>query len=256
LAEGGDQVRVKALVDILSGSELKPDPLKARLIRAVGAQAYGAAAQHFTRLLELKSVHHRNCVVVTLEEMANPAASDALLELWKKEKDPEIRKDILRALGPAGAGKEPARDLLLKELKAKEESHRIAAAMALGSHLSGREDVRGALKERWKKESGNEILKIAILYAYFQSKDRDAGSDIDDLIADERNGEIKEVARLVRGTLGGGPPPDPGRGGRGGRFGRGGPQGSLLRALSRLYAADKIERNAVRDLRERFTGGR
>lgn len=257
IVRSAEKPAIKEMADLLHGNAVTPEEMRAAIIRTLGRTECSGAAPELTILLDLKNTHLRNCALVTLEEMANPVAAEAILELWKREKDPHVRKDILRALGPAGAGNEAARGLLLEQLKGKEESLRIASAIGLGSHLVGREDVRTALKERWKKEPGNQDLKIAILYAYYLSKDDAVIEDIDALMANEKNGEIEQLAGIVKTSLGGGggAAPDPGRGGggRGGRggFGRGGPMMALYRALGRLFADDKIERNVVKEFRDR-----
>lgn len=254
LLELSDDAANTALVDLLEGSKLRSAKARAAVIRAAGKDAFSSAASAFVRLLGTKQKHLRNCVVVTLEEMADPAVSKDLLKLWETERDPEIRKDILRALGPAGAGDEEARKLLLAELSGKKRTHRVAAAMALGPHLSGNEDVRTALQQRFAKAGRSTSLKLAIIYAYQQSKDSELARDLPRLVAKEKNAQIRELAEIVSARLEGRRPKIAG-GGRGGRGARGAYR-RAYRTLGPLFEKDKIERNAVREIRERWGRGR
>lgn len=249
-----------ALASALLGDSIKPEALRLKILRALGQRECANAAKDLCPGLESKSMPFRNSLVVTLEEMSNPVAVEPLLELWKKEKDPETKKDILRALGPTGVGNENAKKLLLEQLKGKDDAHRVASAIALSGHSPGAEDVQAALVERWKKEPGNELIKFAILFGISQSRDNELALKLAPMLKDEKNGEVKSLAETVLAGVTGSAPPDAGRGrgGGGGRGGRGGPEMAIFRAGRRLFESDKIERNVVKEFRERFgnRGGR
>ena len=252
-----------ALVQLLVEGKVKPVETAFDIIRAAGRAQYGGAASPFSALLASKQKQLRNATVVTLEEMANPEVAPALLALWEKDKDPEIRKDILRALGPAGVGNPEARTLLLKNLRNPSQPLRIGAIMSLGSILSGDEEVRTALKETYRRESRGNDGKAAIYYAYWLAKDSTLLEDVDALKDAEKNGDMRELAELVRVALGGAPDEEAalrGGGGRGGRGGGGGgaPGGAwrIYRFFAPLYAKDKIQRNLVKEFQERFARGR
>jgi HEAT repeat protein len=241
------------------------------MVRALGYPEFSGAAPMMVKVLEEKDTFVRNCATVTLEEMANPAAAEALVALHKREKDAEIKKDSVRALGPCGGGKPEVRDLLLKELTATAETMRTAAAMSLGMFVAGDDAVRKAYVTRYPKESLK--VKTAILWGLGLSGDIASAEIIKELMKDESNGQLKELAGLVRKQLGDDEAPEAdeggdangkkGRGGRGGggrvgggrRGGAGGGPGTLYRLLAPLYQDDKIMRNRVKEFMN-LAGGR
>jgi HEAT repeat protein len=231
--------------------QLKVSKDKEIVIRAIGYPEFAAAAPAVITLLAEKDVHARNCAVVTLEEMANPGACAPLVELFKKEKDPETHKDIVRALGPCGAGKPEARAILLKELSSSIENVRSGAAMSLGYFLAGDAEVEKAYRSRWDKDGSNLRVKTAILWGISLSNDPAQAKLVDDLTKDENNAQIKQVAAAVKTKIGGGDPfgGGPRGGGGGGRGGFGGGRGGLLKLLAPLYADDKIVRNRIKEFR-------
>jgi hypothetical protein len=231
-------------------ARLKTSKDKEIVIRAIGYPEFSPAAPAVITLLAEKDALARNCAVVTLEEMANPAGCDPLVALHKKEKDPEIKKDIVRALGPCGGGKPDARALLLKELGSSQENVRAGSALSLGYFLSGDADVDKALRSRWEKDGSNLRVKTAILWGIGHSMDPAQSKLVDDLTKDDNNGQIKQIAAAVKTRLSGGDPWQGGGGGGGGpKSGRGGGRGGLMKLLMVLYSDDKIVRNRIKDFR-------
>jgi HEAT repeat protein len=163
---------------------------KGVVIRAGGYAEFASAVKTMMEALAEKDTFARNCAVVSLEEMANPECVDRLLELRKTEKDAEIEKDILRALGPCNGGRADVKEALLKELKSTSESMRMAAALSLGS-LASDPDVQAALKKAYAGESSNKV-KTAILFGITNSKDP-ANVDLIDALAKDREERDVEV---------------------------------------------------------------
>jgi uncharacterized membrane protein YgcG len=272
LESSGEKEARAALAQALVEARIQPDALRIAVIRGLGRREHAGFAPEAARLLADKTTLVRHATVVTLEDMANPVVGPELVKLWASERDPELRKDLLRALGPAAGGIEAAREILLKELNGSAEILRVPAAMGLGHHLSGEETVRAALKSRWKK-SGSGDTRLAILYAYFVSGDSAVADDLLEFAAEERNGELRQLIQAVRSHLtgedfaGGGDSNGRGRGGggggggrggrgggRGGRGGGGGMEAVLFRGFAPLFAKDRFERNVIREIRERFPG--
>jgi hypothetical protein len=248
LCTTGDKVCVAAFVaDLEKGSGIT-DKLRAALIRAPGAAECAPAVEEFQKLLQLKDPLLRNAAVVTLEEMEDSRAAPPLLALWKTEKDPEIKKDILRALGPSGAGNDEARALLLKECKNSSELLRVGAVVALGSHTAGHADVRKALAERWKSGNGKNTQQLAVIFAWWMSKNPECLEDVEAARAVETNGEKKDLLDLVIRSLGGTVEAGPPRGG--GRFG----PFRVLQSLSTLFVKDRVQRHRMKELMERPAG--
>jgi hypothetical protein len=232
---------------------------KGVIVRAVGYQEYSAAAPALIKLLEEKDAHLRNCAVVTLEEMANPAAALPLLALYRKEKEAEIKKDCVRAFGPCAAGNAEVREILLKELTSSSENMRCGAAMSLGMFVPGDEPVQKAFKSRYEKETLKG--KTAILWALGFSGDVSMADLIEAFQKDENNLQLKTIGDAMRRQLGDpdapAAPTGGGGGGGGGRKGGGGgargPWG-VMKLLAPLYTDDKIMRNRVREIMERGRG--
>ncbi len=268
----GSKENWAALLQVLQGSTIKPEGMRLAVIRGLGRRDDSAFAPSVQALLEEKLTPVRNATVVTLEEMANPAAVTKLLALQTTERDPETKKDLLRALGPTGRGNADARKVLLKEVAGSSEVLRIASIMALGHHLAGDSEVREALKLRWKKDAGSDLARTAIAYAYYLSEDSSLGDDLDTFIASEKNGDMKTVLQAVKSHLTGEDMPETAGGGRGGRGGGGGGRGGgrggggggrgngagggaemvMWRTFGTLFAKDKFERNIIKDFRARF----
>lgn len=240
-----DKPAIAEMVTAIEKGRVEPAGLKQKVVRACGSADCSAAAVEFTRLFSSKETLLRNGVVVTIEEMANTAAVPALLTLWKTEKDPEIRKDILRALGPCGAGSDEARTLLMKEARSTTELLRVAACIGLGHHTTGNADVRKLLLSRYEAADAKGQQRLAVIYAWSLSRNAEVLPDIDAALARESNGELKDLLNAVKRALGGTVEAQPPRGR--GRFG----EWAVWRALGTLLDKDRIERNAVKALRER-----
>jgi len=127
--------------------------------------------------------------------------------------------------------------------------------MALGSHLAGDEEVRKLLRKRWSKT--DKKFHLAIIYAYWVAKDPDTAPDLEWIKKRERSGTDHDLAERVlaiiegrRAEVGGG------RGRRNRNRGAGGGEWRLLLAFRPLFEQDKVERNAVKDFRDNFGGGR
>ena len=211
-----------ALVDALLDKQITKTGDLEMIIRTAGNSDYASGAEEFARLLKSKNKKIRHPAVVTLEEMSNPAVADALLTFYKAERDSKIKADILRAMGPAGAGNEKVRTLLLKEAGSRTRTLVQSATLGLGSHLAGNSDVREKLQDVYKKQSNDDIRK-AVLYSYVIARDPSTGSDLEQLAEKERNKEMQNLVKLTQAVVedkldewraenaGGG-----GRGGRGG----------------------------------------
>ncbi|MSR73854.1 MAG: hypothetical protein EXS14_00055 [Planctomycetes bacterium] len=238
----GDKAANTEFVTILE--KLPIDQRSRRVIRAVGEPSCAPAALEFTRLFAMKDTLSRNCAVVSVEEMADSVAAPALLALWKTERDDEIRKDILRALGPCGVGVDAARELLMKEAKSSTELLRVGACIGLGHHTAGRPDVRKLLLSRYEAADARSTQRLAVIYAWSLSRNSEVIEDIDVALEKETNGELKDLLNVVKRALGGTVEAPPRGRGRGGEF-------AAWRALGTLLDKDRVERNAIKNLRAR-----
>ncbi len=240
--------RQAAFLELL-GRMKKPED-KGVLIRAAGRLELQGWASTIAALLDEKERLVRNCAVVTLEEEHAVAAVEDLLGLWPNEKDPEIRKDLLRALGPCAVGNDVAKKILLDELNSTNEKHRVAAALSLGWFLKDAKAVAAALEARFKKEKSKPV-QYALIWGIGDSGDPAQGAFIEGLVTGSKDDDLWKVAavtkqRLIKGTL-----EESART----ALGRGGFK-ELRRLLGVIYDDDKIVRNFVRDADLRAGGKR
>ncbi|HET6164199.1 MAG TPA: hypothetical protein VFG37_11065 [Planctomycetota bacterium] len=231
--------REAALQEILA--RLKKPADQGVVIRAAGAPEAKAWAPAIALLLADKSSFVRDCAVVTLEEERNPAVAGDLLAAWTVEKDEDVKKDLLRALGPCGTGKAEAKRLLIAELGSSREQHRIAAAVGLGALLPGNADVASAMQSHWSK--GNHELRIALIWGVGEAGDATQAELVDRLMKGQTDPELTTVANVAKERL------------RSNlkkavkSMGKGGGQ-QLERLLAPVYGADKVPRNFLRALEE------
>jgi hypothetical protein len=242
-----------ALADALIAKEIKKVDDLTAIIRTAGKTSYSAGAKDFARLAQEKNKYIRHTSIVTLEEMEDASVAQVLLDLYEEDKTPDIKKDILRALGPAGKGNAKAKELLLKELQASNLKYARASAIALAAHYAGNPDVREALHKTFIK-TNDDLLQKSILYAYAMSRDAACTTDLDEMAKKERNKDMKDLILTVRGFVSGegaGQGEDDGGGG-GRRGGRGGDWRNLMRAwraiFEDVFKDDTYPRN--RDARE------
>lgn len=207
---------------------------KGECIRAFGKDSYGWASATVAKWLRDPSEHVRNCAVVSLEEMKAPGVTEQLLALFKKARDKEYRKDILRALGPCSEESEEVKSLLIKHVKDRREVDRVACYLSLGYFLDD-EEVQGLLARQFKKEGKSVPAKTAIIWAYTYLRDESLIEPMRALVANEKNHQLKYMAdaaelKIRTGT------------GVARKDGRGG-HVKLHKTLGAIFGNDKILRN-------------
>lgn len=230
-----DQRKLDILYLTIQG--LKKESEKAECVRAFGREQFSWAAPTVMKWLRDPAEHIRHCAVVSLEEMKAKEAAKTLLEMHGKarSKDKELKKDILRALGPCTEASEEARKLLVSKTKDRSDVMRIGAYLSLGYYLEN-EDVREVLAKRFKKEKKNIAAKTAILWAYSFSGDEELIPSMEALVAKEKNRQLHYIANAaaLKIKTGSGVAKSEGRGG----------YAKLRKALGAIYSRDKILRNA------------
>jgi HEAT repeat protein len=229
--------REAALQDVLA--RLKKPADKGVVIRAAGAPDRKAWAPAIATLLDDKDHFVRDCAVVTLEEERNPVVAPNLLQLWTTEKDEEVRKDVLRALGPCGAGNAEAKKLLLDELPSSKVPHRIACAMALGALLPGNADAASALQARFAKETNHDV-RVAIVWGISESGDAAQADLVDRVMKGQDDKDLAALAGVAKERLHSNLRKAIKSLGK-----NAGP--TLKRLLGPIYDADKVQRNLFRD---------
>ncbi|MAB88817.1 MAG: hypothetical protein CMJ90_05075 [Planctomycetes bacterium] len=258
LLKTSDLPGVELLMQAIAKKKIRSEKDRAVIIRRLGYEKHSPLAKALLPLVSDKSRSVRNAAVVSLEEMKHPVATKPLVARFAKERDPEVKKDILRALGVVGAGNQAALDLLVKHAKKRTKLGQNAL-MSLGPHLQGDPDVRKVLYERWPKTEKN--FHLAILYSYWTGKDPETADDLKKIKKRERSGTDYNLAEQVLAVIEDRRPKTEDRDGGGGRRGRGrdlrrllGGEWGLIMAFRPLFDDDKVERNVSKDFRARNWG--
>jgi hypothetical protein len=238
LASDASPEREQAFLDVLS--KLRTPEQRATCVRALGRGEFQAWAPTVALLLEEKERLVRNSAVVTLEEQRAGAVVDGLLELWAGEKDAEIRKDLLRALGPCSNGSDAARAIVMEELGSSLETHRIAAAISLGCFLGKGAEAATTIEARWKKER-NPRVRLALVWGVGETPDKESAKLLDRMMAVEKEHDLEQMAIVTRERLEGKQPEGAAK-----SLGKGGGK-ELRRLLGILFDEDVITRNVIRD---------
>ncbi|MEZ6196027.1 MAG: hypothetical protein R3F20_09935 [Planctomycetota bacterium] len=230
-----DERKLDILYLTIQGIDKERD--KGECVRAFGKDVYTWAAPTVMKWLRDPSDYVRNCAIVSLEEMRATIAGTRLIEMFPKERDKEIHKDILRALGPCGDGTLAAKEILVENVKDRREDNRIACYLSLGYNI-GDADVQALLAERYKKEGKSVAAKTAILWAYAVRRDESVIPALQALVAKEKSSQITYLADAVERHIRTGSAVDPAAG-RGGYM-------TFHKALGPIFTKDKIERNAYK----------
>lgn len=238
LASDASPEREQAFLDVLS--KLRTPEQRGTVVRALGRIEFQAWAPTVALLLDEKERHVRGCAVVTLEEQRAGAVVDGLLDLWATEKDAEIRKDLLRALGPCSNGSDAVRAIVMEEIGSPKETHRVAAAIALGSFLGKGAEAATTIEARWKKER-NPRVRLALVWGIGETPDKASGKLLDRMMANEREHDLEQMALVTRERLEGKQPEGAAKalGKQGGK--------ELRRLLGILFEDDEITRTLIRD---------
>ena len=135
--------------------------LQTSTLDTIGAQSPMSFHVAASPLLKHKDESVRNAAAVALEQLAAPDAVKSLKSALSKEKKPEIKKNILRALGTSGSDNRGVRGTLLKFTRSKDALLRRNAIIALASH-HGDEDVDSFLAETLHAEEEGDRCAAAL----------------------------------------------------------------------------------------------
>jgi len=210
---------------------------KGECVRAFGKDIYGWASPTVAKWLRDPSDHVKNCAVVSLEEMKATGVVDQLLTMYENARDKELKKDLLRALGPCGEDSDEAKAVLVKAVKDRREDNRIASYLSLGYYLD-QEDVQQLLSKRFKKEGRSVAAKTAIIWAHTYLGDESLIPHMRDMIAGEKNRQLEYMVNAAELQI---------RTGTGvaRKDGKGG-YVKLHKAFGAIFGKDKILRNAYK----------
>jgi hypothetical protein len=142
-----------------------------RLLKAVG----GASPSNFWTTIDhfLKSSddEFRNLTAVALEQLAAPDSVKVLKSHFGKEKSRQVKKNILRAIGVAGAENKAARSIITKAWKnSKEPLLQTNALLVLGLHASDKKAL-AILEEALSSNNPTHRQAAALGLAFARAKD-------------------------------------------------------------------------------------
>ncbi|MFT5289861.1 MAG: hypothetical protein ACI8QC_002235 [Planctomycetota bacterium] len=174
------------------GQDLVP-----KMIRAIGEVSPRSYWEVLEDFVSTGDARLRTEAVVAMEQLAAPEAVSALSKQYKKEREPEIKKNILRALGACGSDSQSVRSLLLKASVHKKDGLLRQNALIGMGWLEPNEDVQERLKLAF--ESGSALEQSAALVAMGLSRDTYWLESLEQT-AGER-GEFQELAAKVVSVL-------------------------------------------------------
>ena len=136
--------------------------VREQLIRWIGAVSPKSYWEVCAEFADAGDENLRRQAMVSLEQLGAPDSLPFLTKLLRKERDPGVKKNIVRAIGTAGATDKGARSLLLKAAKNKREDLlRVNALIALGS-LAPHEDVDERLVDALREREGRDRIAAAV----------------------------------------------------------------------------------------------
>lgn len=144
--------------------------LRIRLLHGIGVYSPPSFWPALELYVKDQDEATRNEVAVALEQLAAPESVKDLRAAFDKEKVPSIQRNLLRALGTAGADDKNARKLLLKEARSdKDPAMQLTAVLALGPHHADEE--AGELLRTTLREGDARFAQAAALALAFARAD-------------------------------------------------------------------------------------
>jgi len=172
---------------------------KDRIVHSIGLLSPHAYWKLLIEHFETTDEKLRHEVIVALEQLAAPDSVAAITKAAGKEKSPVLRKDLYRALGSAGAADEKARKSLLKALSTEKDTQvRRNVLFALGWFAPAPESDKAlgdALAAGTAEERSAAGLAIG-LTRHESWKERLTQAE-----AKEENPEVKECLTVALGVL-------------------------------------------------------
>lgn len=136
---------------------------------------------------------------VALEQLAAPESVRAIQAAIQKSKEPEFEKDLLRALGTAGANDKGARSTLLKRIQSEKVALlKLNAIVAAGSLAPG-DDLTPVLEGLLASSDHDE--RVAAACAMAMSRDERYTSALEKASKDESDADLAAAAKSALEVL-------------------------------------------------------
>ena len=142
-----------------------------RLLLAVGGASPPNFWETIDHFLKSSDEEFRSLTAVAMEQLAAPKSVKTLRTYFGKEKSTKVRKNLLRAIGVAGADDKSARGIVLKAWKnAKEPLLQTNALLVLGLHASDKKAL-AAIEDGLKSKMPEHRQAAALGLAFARAKD-------------------------------------------------------------------------------------
>jgi hypothetical protein len=192
--ERGDCLRCLPSV-LLGGKEpAKEDSaVFVEVVRILGRPKLDVAVPGLAAMLDAKDTALRSNAAVSLEYVGASKALEALLRRYGKERDEDVKSNLLRALGRCGAKDDSVRKTLLKEASAKSDFVAAGAIIGLAYFERDPEVARGL--ERTLKGNDDGVRRVATLWTLVRVGDAKTA----EVLAAQRDGtaEVLPSHRLL-----------------------------------------------------------
>ncbi|MBC8403659.1 MAG: hypothetical protein H8E15_00410 [Planctomycetes bacterium] len=143
-----------------------------RLLLAVGGASPPSFWETIDHFLKSSDEEFRSLTAVAMEQLAAPKSVKTLKTYFAKEKSSKVRKNLLRAIGVAGADDKSARGILLKAWKnTKEPLLQTNALLVLGLHASDKKAL-AAIEEGLNSNMPEHRQAAALGLAFARAKDQ------------------------------------------------------------------------------------
>jgi hypothetical protein len=170
-----------------------------RLLNAVGGASPPSFWDTIDHFLKSSDGEFRLLTAAALEQLAAPDSVKTLKSIFAKEKSGKVRKNLLRALGVAGAEDKSARSVVLKAWKNKKEPLlRTNALLVLGLHAKDKK-ARAALLEAL--QGSNPIHRQAAALGIAFGRDESLMDLLEGALSAEEDKTTKAVMEKCKSVL-------------------------------------------------------
>ncbi|MBI4878221.1 MAG: HEAT repeat domain-containing protein [Planctomycetes bacterium] len=144
----------------------------------------------------------RREAAVALEQLAEPKSLGALTKQWKKEKEVDAQKELIRAIAAVGCAEQKAIKLATDQArKADEQVLRVNALIGCAA-LEDRETVLPLLRDSLADEGGG--VRAAAAYVIAVRREEELKKLLEDTALMEADAAVKEALERALEVLGGG----------------------------------------------------
>ncbi len=174
------------------------------LLKSFGRYSPPEYALIVTPFLEDDRPKVKSQAIVTLELLANPKALPALQKAWKKDKEPKVQKDLIRALAACGVEDGGVQKLVLEKIDPPAEGLMRVSAMLAAEHLKDRKKALDAADKALVQKDVAE-LRFAAGWLIARLHDSTRRAALESAAKSEPDVRVKPALELCLAVLDGKP---------------------------------------------------